>query len=385
MSICVIAEEFDSTRGGSIDYVEYISYLKEKYSVFVLYNAEYNNPTYDEDVVYIKYGMKVIHKTYFFNFLQRVINLLFLFHSLHKLIRSTQIDVLFTHNWLPLIPVFFCSKLFHIVAIYDFRSLGPKNVWRTKFGSIFGYLLVWIKQVLFRFLDDSAVFTCNSDYVKDNLEEYSKSRIHFLYSPISPPKKLNDEFCAQLKKLYKPDDSSILLLSIGALVVEKGTGYLIAAFRRVMDIHPDIKLVLIGDGPERTILMELVKKNNLDDDVIFLLNKSHHFVWHILEISDLYILPSLTESFSRSIVEAIMLNKRIISTNVGGMYEVNKLTTKYMLIKPKNICELTNAMEKSIELLGSDLLSDKLNVMNRHNPINVKNSLFELIEMCIID
>jgi len=81
------------------------------------------------------------------------------------------------------------------------------------------------------------------------------------------------------------------------------------------------KLLMIGEGPERAKAENLVKELNLVDDVFFLGNSTE--VAKILCYTDVFLLPSQTESFGLAALEAMAAGSAVISTNTGGLPEVN--------------------------------------------------------------
>lgn len=82
------------------------------------------------------------------------------------------------------------------------------------------------------------------------------------------------------------------------------------------------KLIMIGDGPERTEAEELVKQFcNLQTDVRFLGKQEQ--VEEIFSISDLFLLPSAYESFGLAALEAMACGIPVISSNAGGLPEIN--------------------------------------------------------------
>jgi len=89
------------------------------------------------------------------------------------------------------------------------------------------------------------------------------------------------------------------------------------------EVHKEIpsKLLLVGEGPERVHAENLVNKLKISDDVMFLGNSSE--VTKILCYSDIFLLPSQTESFGLAALEAMAAKTPVISTNTGGLPEVN--------------------------------------------------------------
>jgi N-acetyl-alpha-D-glucosaminyl L-malate synthase BshA len=81
------------------------------------------------------------------------------------------------------------------------------------------------------------------------------------------------------------------------------------------------KLVLVGDGPEKPSIERLVREEHLSKDVVFTGRIADPL--EILASADLYLLPSETESFGLSALEAMAMGIPVISSNSGGITEVN--------------------------------------------------------------
>tara|TARA_Y200000002_G_scaffold289536_1_gene243646 strand:- start:9359 stop:10486 length:1128 start_codon:yes stop_codon:yes gene_type:complete len=81
------------------------------------------------------------------------------------------------------------------------------------------------------------------------------------------------------------------------------------------------KLIMVGDGPDKKKAKDYLRKNNLKNKVIFL-GKTNE-VDEILCSSDLFLLPSEKESFGLAALEAMALKVPVISTNIGGLKELN--------------------------------------------------------------
>lgn len=81
------------------------------------------------------------------------------------------------------------------------------------------------------------------------------------------------------------------------------------------------KLMMVGEGPEKIKAIQYVKENKLEDKVLFLGNSNE--IDKILCYSDLFLLPSEKESFGLSALEAMANGVPVISSNTGGITEVN--------------------------------------------------------------
>ena len=91
-------------------------------------------------------------------------------------------------------------------------------------------------------------------------------------------------------------------------------------FKKVYEQLP-CKLLMIGDGPERHNLEELCRKLGLCHEIRFL--GKQDAVEELLAVSDLFIMPSASESFGLAALEAMACEVPVISSNVGGLPEVN--------------------------------------------------------------
>ena len=94
----------------------------------------------------------------------------------------------------------------------------------------------------------------------------------------------------------------------------------ILVFKKVYEKIPS-KLLLIGDGPERHSMEELCRKLDLSHEVRFL--GKQDAIEELLAVSDLFIMASESESFGLAALEAMACEVPVISTNVGGLPEVN--------------------------------------------------------------
>ena len=81
------------------------------------------------------------------------------------------------------------------------------------------------------------------------------------------------------------------------------------------------KLILVGDGPERQNVEMLCRQMGLCDDIRFL--GKQDAVEELLAVADLFLMPSASESFGLSALEAMACEVPVISSNAGGLPEVN--------------------------------------------------------------
>jgi N-acetyl-alpha-D-glucosaminyl L-malate synthase BshA len=170
-------------------------------------------------------------------------------------------------------------------------------------------------------INNSDVVTAVSNNLKDttnNLFNINK-KIEVVYNFIDVEKysKAEGEECKR-SALAKTNER--ILTHISNFRPVKRVEDVIKVFYEVQKEVP-AKLLMIGEGPERKKAEQLTKKLGIKNKVFFLGNSTE--IDKILCYSDIFILPSETESFGLAALEAMAAKTAVISTNTGGLPEVN--------------------------------------------------------------
>lgn len=149
----------------------------------------------------------------------------------------------------------------------------------------------------------------------------------------------------------------------------------IKVFARVKAAMPS-KLLLMGDGPERINIEKLCRELNLEDSVTFLGKQNQ--VQEILSVCDLFLMPSETESFGLAALEAMACELPVISSNAGGIPELNvDGQTGYLC----PVGDVETMAEKAIFLLSDEerLKQFKTNALARAGEFDI-NRIVPLYE-----
>ncbi len=156
-------------------------------------------------------------------------------------------------------------------------------------------------------------------------------------------------FPSAFRREMKIGATDLLVGSITRLIPEKGIQYLIPAAARLREYFPNLRFVIVGDGPYRPVLEAEICRRGLNGQ--FILTGFRTDIPEILASLDLFVLPSLTEALSIAIMEAMAAKKPVIATKVGGIPEVVTPETG-ILVPPQNSEQLATAIQ--------GLLSDPL-------------------------
>jgi L-malate glycosyltransferase len=131
------------------------------------------------------------------------------------------------------------------------------------------------------------------------------------------------------------------------------------------------KLLMIGDGPERAIAETMTREFHLTDDVRFL--GKLEAVEEVLSVADLFLMPSEKESFGLAALEAMACEVPVISTNTGGLPELNVQGQTGFL---SNIGDVEDMTRKALFILDKDHLpAFKQNALKRAQEFDIARIL----------
>ena len=170
-------------------------------------------------------------------------------------------------------------------------------------------------------INHSDVVTCVSNSLRaDTLRLFDVKRdIEVVPNFIDITKYNESSKACKRKMLAEPDQKIVTHISNFRKV--KRIEDVIKIFHLIQkDINA--KLIMVGQGPERSKAENLVEELELGSQVLFMGNS--HQIDEILSFSDLFVLPSETESFGLAALEAMVNGVPVISTNTGGLPEVNR-------------------------------------------------------------
>jgi len=151
---------------------------------------------------------------------------------------------------------------------------------------------------------------------------------------------------------------SLVIGTVGRLAAVKDQAYLVTAFAKLLHEIPEyqdrLRLIIVGDGPLRAELEQLVKDLDVQDSVWMAGNRDD--VPELLRLLDLFVLPSLGEGISNTILEAMAVGLPVVATDVGGNPELVEDGVNGRLVPTGDTQALASVMEQLVwqpELLRS--------------------------------
>jgi glycosyltransferase involved in cell wall biosynthesis len=168
----------------------------------------------------------------------------------------------------------------------------------------------------------------------------------------------------EIRKYLGVTNEDFVVVSTGRMHYQKGYSILINAISLITNTYPSIKLLLVGDGPVRSILEKYALELGISNQIMFTGQRSD--ISDILHASDVYISSSLWEGSSISIIEAMASGLPIIATKVGGTPELVEDKVSGILVPSRNPSIIAQAI---IELYTNAELRKNIGIQARQRAI----------------
>lgn len=266
---------------------------------------------------------------------------------LNEYFKQTHFDILHFHNpTAPFLPwqILQVSKTINIATFHaDLVDHKFYGVYSGLIGNIYDYLLPKING-----------FIAVSESAKHSLTSlYPKAKVTVI------PNGIDIEHFAEGKPIKKYQDGKFNLLSVGRLDERKGIPYLLKAFKKLKKKFPrSLRLILVGDGPEKTKIQNLIKKLKITKGTELIGEVSEKDLPGFYKSGSLLVAPATHgESFGLILLEAMAAGLPIVAAANRGYQEVLKEVRNDCLVPPKDttalvkkIADLIHNERKRIEL-----------------------------------
>jgi glycosyltransferase involved in cell wall biosynthesis len=252
--------------------------------------------------------------------------------SIREFIKKNRIDIIHCHGYK--------SNFYGLLASKgQVPSVTTNHNWLTAHWKLKTYC--FLDSLWIRFFDRIVAV---SNEVKREMLKYKipEEKITVIDNGIALER---FEKVAETKKMKNRlgfEEKTIVIGTIGSLGIEKGHIYLLEAARQILDLVKDLKFLLVGDGPLRKPLEEKSEELGIKKHVIFLgLRKD---IPELLMAMDIFVLPSIKEGLPIAMLEAMAAKRPVIATRVGAIPRVIEKKNIGILVEPKDINGLRDAI-----------------------------------------
>lgn len=147
------------------------------------------------------------------------------------------------------------------------------------------------------------------------------------------------------------DEGSVVVGTVGRLAAVKDQQLLIRALAHIFDQtpqrHEQLRCIIVGDGPERDALVDCIRKLGMEKYVW--LAGDREDIPELLACMDVFVLPSLAEGISNTILEAMASGLPVIATAVGGNPELVLDDVTGILVPPGDVLELARTVNLLVD------------------------------------
>lgn len=174
-----------------------------------------------------------------------------------------------------------------------------------------------------------------------------RERVEVIYSGIPTARYARASPSHELRELragLPVGDAYPLLLNVGRLYKQKGQKYLIPMMDELLSRWPRAQLLIVGGGDEEAELRRLVKEQALGDSIHLLGIRTD--VKQLLEIADVFVFPSLWESFGLAALEAMASGVPVVASRIGGIPEIIQDGVDGVLVPPHDPAAMALAVDK---------------------------------------
>jgi glycosyltransferase involved in cell wall biosynthesis len=178
---------------------------------------------------------------------------------------------------------------------------------------------------------------------------------------------------------YDNFDQNITLVSVGRLSPEKGMVNCVHACKMLVENGYNLKWYLIGEGPERRDIERCIRNYKLEGNIFLLGTIPNPYPY--IKNANLYVHPSLVESLSITVLEALAINTPVVVAKSMGPMEFIHHKENGLLVEPT-----PEGLYKGVESIVKDkvllkqLKQDKSDVLNNYSPEVVMRKIYDLIE-----
>jgi len=134
---------------------------------------------------------------------------------------------------------------------------------------------------------------------------------------------------------------------VARLDLQKGFEYLLQAARELCKTFHGLKIIIVGEGPDRGAIEEIIRQYGLQSNVVLAGQQSN--MPAVYAAMDIFVLPSLNEGLPMTVLEAMAASKPVIATRVGAIPSVIKDGENGLLVTPKDSVGLRNAIASVLD------------------------------------
>lgn len=264
-------------------------------------------------------------------YLNPVVNII----EAYKLLKKYEFDLVHTHGYRADILGIILSRLTGLPIVSTCHGFISNDLNLKLYNKLDRYLLRYADRIM------AVSDGIKNDLIKSGINEKRIAMIQNAVEQNGNKERFTRNRRAK-RRLFNIQEKEFVVGYIGRLSEEKGVKYLIEAHTLLAESGALVKMLIIGDGPQRKELEDLVKNAGSDGSVMFTGFQNDIENW--LPAMDVFVLPSLTEGTPMSLLEAMAGGIPVVATAVGGVPQVVDSKKNGILVSPGKPEEIKDAI-----------------------------------------
>lgn len=298
-----------------------------------------------------------------------------------KYCRKNKPDVVYAHSSDTALPAFLIAKLFKAKYVLRLYGVSYVKTKRFKVSYIFLYTAFGFKADLYILTNDGTA----ADAVAYSLGA-PHEKVYFLKNGVNK-KWAEGAINENLRRKMAPNGEQILL-SVSRLANWKQVDLILKVFANLIKLNANLRLLIVGDGPEMKYLKNLSADLNIDKHVLFVGGQPQSEINRYMKIADVFISMNALSSLSNPVFEAMVCGLPVIALNRGTTSELIKNGENGILVEddqleylPERINNLfkNNEERKRIAKNGQKTILEQWPSWEER----VKNEVDLIEELCI--
>ncbi len=262
------------------------------------------------------------------------------YFKLKKIIDLEKYDLIHTHT-----PV---GSVITRLAARAARKAGARVIYTCHGAHFFtgGPLLGWILwfplEIMCSSLTDEIITINKEDFVR--FRKFMRSNVNYLEGGVGvdvsnfPNKKISDNDKLKKRRALGLQPNDYVMIYIAELIPRKNHKMLISAMKIMTETYPDTKLLLVGKDSMNGLVHELVAKQDLGENILFLGYRRD--IAELCQVSDLAVTTSSQEGLALGVMEALASGLPVVGSRIRGHID------DIELVEPDNVTEFCERVEK---------------------------------------
>jgi len=266
-----------------------------------------------------------------------------LIKKIRQTIKNNQVDIIHCHQYTPWVYGVIAAAFTKTKVIFTEhgRFYPDSSTWKRKL----------INPILNLFTDQVTAISKATKQALIEFENIPNKSIDVVYNGITPLEVIQSDVEKLRKELSIPKNH-IIVGTIARFDPIKNHTMMLKAFAFVLKQQPETTLIIVGDGEERNNIETCINSLNITNNVI--LTGYQQNPQNYLALMDIYLLSSLSEGTSMTLLEAMSLSKPCVVTDAGGNPEI-VINEKNGIVTPNNnadkfakgIIQVTNSRKEN--------------------------------------